>query len=109
MIGKLYQEDAKVGLKHYTEQVRELIIQQLVKRHRNLNLEICGAFEELKKRCLDIPANTRELLQLGGYVLNPKPLHGSNNFLEKLENVKIVEIYLNEKFFSIVYKLETRI
>lgn len=64
-VGKLTQTEAKLGLKAYTYDVRELIIGELIKRHRNYNLEICNQFATLKERALSTPGNTAELLALG--------------------------------------------
>ncbi|KAL7306450.1 hypothetical protein TKK_0001865 [Trichogramma kaykai] len=66
---KLYQEEAKNGLKKYTEEVRKKIIGDLVMRHQNYNLSICDEFEAIKKEALDIPAETGPLLELGRRML----------------------------------------
>lgn len=42
-----------------------MIIEQLVKVHRNYNLEICDVFEEIKERAINVPNTTKELLELG--------------------------------------------
>jgi hypothetical protein len=62
---KLFQEDAKDGLKQYTEEVRKLIINELILRHRNFNLSICAEFEAIEEKALNIPEETKELLELG--------------------------------------------
>nr|XP_034175500.1 dynein heavy chain 12, axonemal isoform X3 [Osmia lignaria] len=67
--GTIYQVDAKVGLLHYTGQVRELIIEELIKTHWNYNTEICNAFEDIRERALNVPTTTKELLELGEYML----------------------------------------
>ncbi|KAG7205245.1 hypothetical protein KM043_018325 [Ampulex compressa] len=66
--GKLNQAAGKAGLVNYIEEVRQLIIKELVKRHRNYNLEICETFESLRERALNIPGTTKELLELGQYM-----------------------------------------
>lgn len=47
--------------------MRRLIIEELVKSHRNYNLEICKTFEGIRDRALHIPYNTKELLELGKF------------------------------------------
>lgn len=47
--------------------MRRLIIEELVKSHRNYNLEICKTFEDIRDRALHIPYNTKELLELGKF------------------------------------------
>lgn len=64
---KLYQVAAKRGLVSYADEVQKLVINELVKRHWNYNLEICGMFETLKERVLNVPCSTRELLELGEF------------------------------------------
>ncbi|OXU22263.1 hypothetical protein TSAR_003308 [Trichomalopsis sarcophagae] len=76
---KLYQEEAKKGLKRYTDEVRKLIISELVVRHRNFNLGICAEFEVIREKALRIPEETEELLELGRYML-----HASATILETL-------------------------
>ncbi|XP_011505656.1 PREDICTED: dynein heavy chain 7, axonemal-like [Ceratosolen solmsi marchali] len=66
---KLFQEDAKEGLKQYANTVRELIISELILRHKNFNLSICKEFEVIEKKALNIPEETKELLELGQYML----------------------------------------
>ncbi|XP_015126095.2 dynein heavy chain 12, axonemal [Diachasma alloeum] len=68
-LGKLFLEPAKIGLKEYTREILQHVIQELVKRHCNFNLEICSIFEALKKKALDIPPETKEFLELGEYML----------------------------------------
>ncbi|XP_017762251.1 PREDICTED: dynein heavy chain 12, axonemal-like [Eufriesea mexicana] len=68
-IGVIHQVAAKTGLLYYTEEVRKLIIEQLVKTHRNYNLKICDAFEAIKERAINVPNTTKELLELGEYML----------------------------------------
>ncbi|XP_076670809.1 dynein axonemal heavy chain 12-like, partial [Andrena cerasifolii] len=68
-IGSMRQVEAKAGLLRYTKGTRELIIQELVKSHRNFNLEICNTFEEIRERALNVPSTTKELLELGAYML----------------------------------------
>ncbi|XP_076648749.1 dynein heavy chain at 62B [Halictus rubicundus] len=60
---------AKAGLLEATEAVRQLIIGELVKSHRYFNLEICNAFETIRERALNVPNTTKELLELGEYML----------------------------------------
>ncbi|KAJ8683862.1 hypothetical protein QAD02_019654 [Eretmocerus hayati] len=76
---KLYQEDAKVGLQKYTDQVRKVMIIELATRHKNFNRSICLEFEAITKRALDIPEETEELLELGRYML-----HVSSTVIEDL-------------------------
>lgn len=64
---KLYQEDAKNGLKRYANEARKVIISELVVRHKNFNQSICAEFEALKEKALNIPEETEELLELGIY------------------------------------------
>lgn len=64
-MGKLFQNDAILGLKIYAEGVQDHIIKELIKSHRNFNLEICREFEELEKKAMYIPENTKDLLELG--------------------------------------------
>lgn len=54
--------------------MRKLIIEELVKSHRNYNLEICKTFEDIRERALHIPYNTKELLELGINFLKKKNL-----------------------------------
>lgn len=61
--------EGKIGLKAYTYDVRELIIGELIKRHRNYNLEICHEFEVLKERAFSTPGSTKEMLALGEYMI----------------------------------------
>ena len=61
----IHQAAAKAGLLYYTEEVRRLIIEELVKSHRAYNLEICNTFETIKERALNVPNITKELLELG--------------------------------------------
>lgn len=56
---------AKRGLVSYANELRELVINELVRRHWNYNLEICATFEALRDRALNVPQTTRELLELG--------------------------------------------
>ncbi|XP_043503405.1 dynein axonemal heavy chain 12-like [Polistes fuscatus] len=65
----IHQTDGKIALMSYTQYGRELIIGELVKRHRNYNLEICNVFETMKKKALNVPETTKELLELGKYML----------------------------------------
>ncbi|XP_014211752.1 dynein heavy chain 12, axonemal [Copidosoma floridanum] len=67
---KLHQENAKNGLKLYADQVREVIINELVVRHKNFNIDVCSEYEAIKNRALDIPEETKELLELGRYMLH---------------------------------------
>ncbi|KAK2581073.1 hypothetical protein KPH14_006115 [Odynerus spinipes] len=69
LMARLNQVEGKAGLMSYAVMVRELIIGELVKRHRNYNLDICNTFESLRERALNVPATTRELLELGKYML----------------------------------------
>lgn len=64
-IGRLAQDEAKEGLKSYTEKVRALIISELVQKHKTFNMEICEDFERLEEAALNIPSTTKELLELG--------------------------------------------
>nr|XP_050853938.1 dynein axonemal heavy chain 12-like isoform X4 [Vespula vulgaris] len=68
-IAMLYQTEGKAALMSYTLSVRELIIGELVKRHQNYNLDICKVFETLRDRALNVPSTTRELLELGEYMI----------------------------------------
>lgn len=52
--------------------MRRLIIEELVKSHRNYNLEICKTFEDIRDRALHIPYNTKELLELGKFFSKKK-------------------------------------
>lgn len=61
----LHQVVAKRGLASYASELRALVIDELVKRHWNYNVEICNAFERLRDRALNVPRTTRELLELG--------------------------------------------
>ncbi|XP_076243987.1 dynein heavy chain at 62B [Calliopsis andreniformis] len=67
--GCINQVEAKEGLLLYTEEARALIIEELVKSHRNFNLEICNTFESIRERALNVPSTTKELLELGEYML----------------------------------------
>ncbi|XP_072757051.1 dynein axonemal heavy chain 12-like [Anoplolepis gracilipes] len=66
---KLNQVSAKRNLVAYANELRELIIDKLVQHHWTYNLEICTTFEMLKERALNIPRTTKELLELGQYML----------------------------------------
>lgn len=65
---KLQQITAKHNLIANVHQLREFIIDELAKRHWNYNLKICSTFEMMKKRVLNIPQTTKELLELGKFV-----------------------------------------
>nr|XP_012154186.1 PREDICTED: dynein heavy chain 12, axonemal isoform X1 [Megachile rotundata] len=67
--GTIQQVAAKAGLLHYTEEVRKLIIEQLVNTHRNYNLEICKTFEGIRERAMYVPNTTKELLEAGEYMI----------------------------------------
>lgn len=62
---KLQQIAAKHNLIAYVHQLREFVIDELIKRHWSYNLKICSTFEMMKKRVLNIPRTTKELLELG--------------------------------------------
>nr|XP_033342927.1 dynein heavy chain 12, axonemal isoform X1 [Megalopta genalis]XP_033342928.1 dynein heavy chain 12, axonemal isoform X2 [Megalopta genalis] len=68
-VGFIDQAAAKAGLLESTEAVRQSIIAELVESHRYFNLEICNTFEAIKKRALNIPNTTKELLELGEYMI----------------------------------------
>ncbi|XP_046823509.1 dynein axonemal heavy chain 7-like [Vespa crabro] len=68
-IAVLYQTEGKATLMSYTLSVRQLIIGELVKRHQNYNLDICKVFETLRDRALNVPGTTKELLELGKYMI----------------------------------------
>lgn len=61
----LNQNYAKDELKNYAQIIRKHIIFELRKRHYNFNIEICNIFENIKKKALNIPDETRDLLELG--------------------------------------------
>lgn len=61
----LHQVPAKRGLATCAGELRALVIDELVKRHWNYNVEICNTFERLRDRALNVPRTTRELLELG--------------------------------------------
>jgi len=62
----------QIGAKHdlivYVNQLRELVIDKLIKHHWSFNYEICATFEMMKKRVLNIPQTTKELLGLGEFI-----------------------------------------
>lgn len=62
---RLYQVTAKRELVTHATKLRKFIIDELVKRHWDYNLEICTIFETLRDRALNVPQTTRELLELG--------------------------------------------
>lgn len=66
----LYQGTAKRELLIHANKLRTLVIDKLVERHWNYNLEICNIFETLKDRALNVPQTTRELLELGKFSLS---------------------------------------
>ncbi|CAK9798694.1 Dynein axonemal heavy chain 7 [Anthophora quadrimaculata] len=68
-LGVIHQVEAKAGLLYATEEVRKLIIEELVESHRNYNLEICNTFESIRERAANVPTTTKELLELGEYML----------------------------------------
>ncbi|XP_076756861.1 dynein heavy chain at 62B [Xylocopa sonorina] len=68
-IGIIHQTAAKEELLRCTDEVRTMIIEELVKSHQNYNFEICNTFESIKERALNIPNTTKELLELGEYML----------------------------------------
>jgi len=65
---KLQQTAAKYNLVAYTNQLRELVIDKLVKHHWNYNLKICATFEMIKEYMLNVPRTTKELLVLGKFI-----------------------------------------
>ncbi|KAG5311588.1 DYH12 protein, partial [Acromyrmex insinuator] len=65
----LRQTTAKSNLIAYANKQRELFIDNLVTKHWNYNLEICATFEMMKERVLNIPQTTKELIELGQYML----------------------------------------
>ncbi|XP_014471742.1 PREDICTED: dynein heavy chain 12, axonemal [Dinoponera quadriceps] len=65
----LHQVAAKRGLASYASELRALVIDELVKRHWNYNVEICNIFERLRDRALNVPRTTKEMLELGQYML----------------------------------------
>ncbi|XP_048510723.1 dynein axonemal heavy chain 7 isoform X3 [Athalia rosae] len=89
LVGKLCQDEAKLGLKAYTYDVRELIIGELIKRHRNYNLDICNEFEILKERALTTPSSTRELLALGEYML-----YAATTLMENLKERIVTSLHM---------------
>lgn len=64
---ELFQGDANAGLRSYTDETRNRIINELVTRHANFNIKICDEFEAIEKRALNIPEDTAELLELGEF------------------------------------------
>ncbi|XP_044001725.1 dynein axonemal heavy chain 12 [Aphidius gifuensis] len=65
----LGQNYAKDELKNYAQIIRKHIIFELRKRHYNFNIEICNIFENIKKKALNIPDETKDLLELGKYMI----------------------------------------
>ncbi|KOC62554.1 Dynein heavy chain 7, axonemal [Habropoda laboriosa] len=68
-LGVIHQVAAKAGLLYSTEKVRKLIIEELVRSHRNYNLEICNTFKGIRELVANVPTTTKELLELGEYLL----------------------------------------
>ncbi|XP_020294800.1 dynein heavy chain 12, axonemal-like [Pseudomyrmex gracilis] len=66
---RVHQVAAKHGLIYFANRSRDIVIDELVERHWNYNLDICNTFEELRDRALDVPQTTKELLELGQYML----------------------------------------
>lgn len=62
---RVHQVAAKHGLIYFANRSRDIVIDELVERHWNYNLDICNTFEELRDRALDVPQTTKELLELG--------------------------------------------
>ncbi|XP_026828420.1 dynein heavy chain 12, axonemal-like [Ooceraea biroi] len=69
MMTRLYQSIAKRDLVIHANELRKFIIDEFVKHHWNYNLEICAIFETIKDRVLNVPQTTRELLELGQYMI----------------------------------------
>jgi len=83
---RLYQGTAKRELIIHANELRKLVIDKLVKRHWDYNLEICAIFETVKDRALNVPQTTRELLKLGKF---------SRYFLLLLSKIMIFSLYIS--------------
>ncbi|XP_034943575.1 dynein heavy chain 12, axonemal [Chelonus insularis] len=80
-IGKIYQGGTKIGLKNHVKRMRENLIRQLLKIHQDFNHQICFEFEIIQNRALTMPKTTKELLELGQYMI-----YINTTFMEEVIN-----------------------
>ncbi|XP_011684682.1 PREDICTED: dynein heavy chain 12, axonemal-like [Wasmannia auropunctata] len=92
---KLQQITAKHNLIAYTNQLRELVIDKLIKYHWNYNLKICATFEIIKERVLNVPRTTKELLELGQYMLTAR-----STLMVELQDKIILSVRIMSSLFE---------
>ncbi|KAJ8673423.1 hypothetical protein QAD02_004685 [Eretmocerus hayati] len=75
MVGNIYydfgilnQTPAIDSMKQNTKEIVDLLINELVESHLDLNRSICIEFEQLESRALSIPDDTKALFELSDYV-----------------------------------------
>lgn len=66
------QSDAVGSLKLIGESYIERITDEIVKKHKADIRSICGEYEEIKRRALEIPTSTEHLFDTGEYLLQVK-------------------------------------
>ncbi|XP_058790035.1 dynein axonemal heavy chain 7-like [Phymastichus coffea] len=66
--GVLNQTPAINDLKRCTSEIIDMLVNELVDNHQELNFSICTAFENLENRALSIPDDTKSLFELTDYV-----------------------------------------
>lgn len=71
-MAKVNQAPVINALKGIATEYIQLVTKNIVLSHYNENKQICSVFQEIKRRALEIPRSTEQLLECGEYMLNIK-------------------------------------
>lgn len=79
-VGRLAQITAKTTLKKKAGNIVDIIVEELVRHHREHNKLICETFEELETKALNVPSNAKDLFMLSEHMT-----YASNVLVKELE------------------------
>ncbi|XP_078466584.1 dynein axonemal heavy chain 12 [Lampetra planeri] len=96
---RLACSELKQGLMDKARGFINLLLDKLLNQHRAQNAMICQEFEVMRQRCLKVPENSEEMIELGSYVDNAR-----SNGIADLNN-KIQECYRRMSFLLDVHIL----
>lgn len=66
------QSDAIGNLKKVGNKCIQRVTEEIVEKHKDEIRKICGEYEEIKRRALEIPKSTEQLFETGEYLLHVK-------------------------------------
>ncbi|CAK8689424.1 unnamed protein product [Clavelina lepadiformis] len=98
---RLNCEDIKHGLVEYARKHADTLLERLTLDHRTDNKEICSKFEQIKQRCLKVPENSEEMMDMIEFVKEARTV-GVTELKERItESHKRLNYLLDVHLFSL--------